>query len=230
MGEVVVAIHQPNLLPWLGYFDKVARCDVFVLLDTVQFSRGSRTNRVQLLANGEPVWLTAPIRRSAHAEPPIRELRIDDSRRWRPKALRTLRESYGSLPGYAETSELVEPLVLDPTDELAALNERAIRAIASALGLDRARIVRASDLHVVGSGSELLAGLVEAVGGTIYLSGDGAGGYFEAAPFARQGIEVRFQRFEHPEYPQRSSAPVHGLSIVDAMMSLGVEGVKRLLP
>jgi hypothetical protein len=230
MGEVVVAIHQPNLLPWLGYFDKLARCDVFVLLDTVQFSRGSRTNRVQILVNGEPIWLTAPIFRSGHAEPPIRELRINDSRPWRPKALQTLQQSYGSLPGYAETYELIEPRVLDPTEELAALNERAIRAIASALTLDRARIVRASDLEVAGSSSELLAGLVQAVGGTIYLSGDGAGAYFEAAPFERRGIEVRFQRFEHPDYAQRSSAPVHGLSIVDAMMSLGVEGVKHLLP
>jgi hypothetical protein len=229
MGDVVVAIHQPNLLPWLGYFDKLARCDVFVLLDTVQFSRGSRTNRVQILVNGEPIWLTAPIFRSGHAEPPIRELRINDSRPWRPKALRTLQQSYKGLPGCAEAYELLEPVLSDPTDELAELNERGIRTIAAALDLDRARIVRASDLNVPGSGSELLAGLVDAVAGTIYLSGDGAGGYFDEASFAQRDIEVRFQRFVHPDYPQRSSAPVHGLSIVDAMMSLGIDGARRLL-
>jgi hypothetical protein len=229
MAELVVGIHQPNFLPWLGFFDKLASSDVFVLLDTVQFSRGSRTNRVQLLTGGKPTWLTVPVRRPYHGEPRIADARIDDSRAWRRKALRTLHVSYGRLPGFAETMELVEPIVGNATEHLAQLNEAAIRSIASALSLDHARLVRASDLEVPGAGSDLLAGLVAAVGGTVYLSGAGAGGYLEERPFTDRGIELRIQRFSPPDYPQPSPEPVRGLSIVDAMMSLGMTGVQDLL-
>jgi WbqC-like protein family len=227
--EVVVAVHQPNFLPWLGFFHKLASCDVFVLLDSVQFSRGSRTNRVQVLAGDRPTWLTVPVRRPEHGEPRIADALIDDSRPWRRKALRTLEVSYGSLDGFEETYELATNALAEPSDRLARLNEGAIAHLSDALGLTRPRVVRASELDADGAGSELLARLVAAVGGTVYLSGAGADGYHDEQPFSDRGIEVRFQRFSHPTYAQRAPEPVHGLSIVDAMMSLGVTGVQDLL-
>ena len=229
MSEVVVGIHQPNFLPWLGFFHKLASSDVFVLLDNVQFSRGSRTNRVQLLAGTQPTWLTVPVQRPEHGEPLIADALIDDSRPWRRKALRTLEIGYGSQPGFEETCELVGPLLDEPTDHLAELNTRAIARLADALSLTRARIVLASELGVKGAGSELLARLVAEVGGTVYLSGAGAGGYHEEEPFAERGIDVRFQEFRHPDYSQRSPEPVHGLSVVDAMMSVGTAETARLI-
>ena len=63
----VVAIHQPNFFPWLGFFDKIARADVFVLMDNVQFPRtstGTWVNRVKLLVAGRERWATAPVVRS----------------------------------------------------------------------------------------------------------------------------------------------------------------------
>jgi hypothetical protein len=227
--DTVVAIHQPNFLPWLGFFHKLAHSDVFILLDTVDFSRGSRTNRVQVLAGDAPAWLTVPVRRPEHGEPRIIDARIDDSRPWRRKALRTLEVSYGALRGFAETLALAEPVLQERTDRLAALNEAGIRRISTALSLDVGRLVRASELTVDGSSSELLAQLVEAVGGTVYLSGAGAGGYLNTAPFDGRTIEIRVQRFAHPDYPQRSSEPIRGLSVVDAMMSLGFSDTRRLL-
>jgi WbqC-like protein family len=229
MADVVVGIHQPNFLPWLGFFHKLATCDVFVLLDSVQFSRGSRTNRVQVLAGDRPIWLTVPVRRPEHGEPLIADALIDDSKPWRRKALRTLEVSYGGLPGFEATHELISEVLGNDTDRLAVLNEAAIVRLAAALSLPSPSLVRASDLGVEGAGSELLARLVEAAGGTVYLSGAGAGGYHEQEPFAERGIEVRFQRFEHADYPQRSPERVHGLSIVDAMMSVGPDAAARLI-
>lgn len=229
MADVIVGIHQPNFLPWLGFFDKLASSDIFILLDSVRFSRGSRTNRVQVLAVTKPTWLTVPVRRPDHGEPLIAEASIDDSRPWRSKALRTLQVSYGSCRGATETLALVEPLILRPTDRLADLNEAAIREIAAALSLGPGKLVRSSELDVAGSGSELLARLVEAVGGTVYLSGAGAGSYLEQAPFSARGIELRIQSFAHPNYEQRSPEPVRGLSIVDAMMNVGLADTQHLL-
>jgi hypothetical protein len=228
MGTVV-AIHQPNFLPWLGFFHKLASCDVFVLLDTVDFSRGSRTNRVEVLAGGRPSWLTVPVRRPEHGEPRIIDARIDDSRPWRRKALRTLQVSYGPLPGFDETFALVEPVLEEATDRLAVLNEAGIRRIARALSLDDAKLVRASELPAAGSSSELLAALVEAVEGDVYLSGAGAGSYLAEEAFADRGIEVRVQEFEHPDYADGPVAAHKGLSIVDAMMHVGIADAGRLV-
>jgi hypothetical protein len=225
----VVAIHQPNFLPWLGFFHKLAISDVFILLDTVEFSRGSRTNRVQVIAGHSPSWLTVPVRRPDHGEPRIIDARIDDSRPWRRKALRTLEVSYSPRPGFADTFALVDEVLSDRTDRLAQLNEVGIRRIAEALSLDAGKLVRASELPACGSRSELLASLVEAVGGTVYLSGAGADGYLEVAPFVSRGIEVRVQRFTPPDYAQGHGEPIRGLSVLDAMMNVGSSQTRRLL-
>jgi hypothetical protein len=230
VSELVVGVHQPNFLPWLGYFHKLASSDVFVLLDSVQFSRRSRTKRVQLLAGTTPIWVTVPVRKPPErGEPLISEALIDDSFPWRRKAVRTLEVSYGSQRGFEETRELIVPLIEHPTERLAELNEHAIERISAALGITGTRMVRASELGVDAAGAELMAALTQAVGGTVYLSGDGAGGYHDDAPFVERGIAVRYQGFEHPDYPQLSDEPVHGLSVVDAMMSVGVSGVQDLL-
>ena len=226
----VVSIHQPNFLPWLGFFHKLARSDVFILLDTVDFSRGSRTNRVQVLAADTPSWLTVPVRRPEHGEPRIVDARIDDSRPWRRKALRTLEINYGPRRGFEETFALVEPVLSERTDRLAALNEAGIRRIAAALSLDAGKLVRASDLSAAGSSSELLASLV-ARGWRRRLSQRRRrrgvpGGRAVRAPGnrgSRPGVQAPRLRSGDPR------APVHGLSVVDAMMNLGASDTQRLL-
>ncbi len=228
MADRVVAIHQPNFFPWLGYFDKLARADVFVLLDSVQFPRsghGEWMNRVKLLVQGRPSWVTAPVLRRGTQR--IHEVRMDEDQPWRRKLLRTLETSYARAPFFSETFTLVEELLADETDVLADFNEAAVRRLASVLGIET-ELVRSSTLDAEGAGSELLAELTLAVRGTTYLSGDGADEYQDPASYARRGIEVRFQQFRQPEYLQLVEPFVQGLSVVDALMSVGAEGVRRL--
>lgn len=199
----VVAIHQPNFFPWLGYFDKLARADTFVLLDTVEFSKGSRTNRVEVLVGGQPHWITAPVQRAGIGGP-IRDVRIDDGRDWRTKITKTLRQNYA----HAAALPLIEELVGHREERLAAYNAHAIRRLAAELGT-RAAIVTASDLDAEGRATELLIGIVRAVGGAAYLAGGGAGGYQEDERFADSGIELIAQDFDAP----------HGLSIIHSLLS-----------
>ena len=74
----VVAIHQPNFFPWLGFFNKVACSDVFILMDNVQFPKkgGSWSNRVQLAINGQAAWVTMPVVRSFHGTRIIKDMQI----------------------------------------------------------------------------------------------------------------------------------------------------------
>lgn len=225
----VVAIHQPNFFPWLGWFDKLARADVFVLLDDVEFSRGSWTNRSRLLVNGEPVWMTAPVVGASHGHQEIRATRINDSTPWRAKMVKTLENSYRRAPGFPEAYPVLAEAVQNPTDQLARYNEDAARAIAERLGLDTRRFVRSSELDVDGKGTERLVALVRAAGGDTYLSGGGAAEYQDDGAFHAAGLGLLGSNFAPRPYPQRSTEFVPGLSVIDALMSCGFEGTRALI-
>lgn len=227
----VVAIHQPTFLPWLGWWDKLVRADVFVLLDDVQFPKkgGSWTNRVRLLVGGEPRWVTVPVERAFHGTRSVRETRIDTGKPWREEITRTLVASYGRAPYFDEVMPVVEEALAGDVDRIAVLDEQAIRCFAEVMALDASRIVRQSDLGVTGTGTELLVALCGAAGGSAYLSGDGAGGYLDEEAFATAGVGLVYQRFVSPRYPQSTDSFVAGLSIVDALMNCGFEGSAALL-
>src|SRR4051812_18140902 len=92
---MIVAIHQPNFLPWIGYFYKVLKCDRFVLLDDVQFTRGGYTNRVNIKFGKGPDWLTVPIKKQGRFGELVREVELQPDQRWRGKLVQTLKASYG---------------------------------------------------------------------------------------------------------------------------------------
>jgi hypothetical protein len=230
---VVVAIHQPNFYPWLGYFDKIARADRFVVLDDAQFSRGGGTwsNRVRCLVGGKAHWVTAPLARDSRDAAAQVEVRFASNLDWRAKIARTIEQSYARAPSFKEAFDLLEPLLKDPDDRLADYNMKAIVAIASALGLDAEKIVRSSSLDVASTGTERLIALTKATGGSVYLCGGGAGGYQEDELFTARGVELRYQDFTPSAYPQVGSPGefVAGLSIIDALCNLGVEETRSLL-
>lgn len=228
----VVAIHQPNFFPWLGYFDKIARSDVFIFLDHVQFPKkgGVWSNRVKMRCGGEARWITAPIRRAFHGVASINEIEWADEQPWRSKLLKTLAVNYSRAPFFKETMAWLEQLVFLPESNLALYNMAVIRAIAGQVGLRHEHCVASSCLGCEGQASDLLINLTRKAGGGCYLCGGGAAGYQDDAAFAAAGLELRYQRFVHPVYAQIGQPNfATGLSIVDALMNVGCEGVKGLL-
>jgi hypothetical protein len=231
-SRTVVAIHQPNFLPWLGFFDKLARADVFVLLDSVQFprtSKGTWINRVKLLVGGREQWATVPVVRSEGSALPIADVRIDEGQPWRKKLLRTIELNYRRAPAFEDAFPLVSELLSTPGDRIATFNEQNARRLAEALELDTGKIVRSSELAVDGQSTDLLIELTLAVGGTAYMPGGDAYRYQEDEKFAVRGVELRPQDFVHPTYPQTVEPFVPGLSLVDALMNCGSAGVRNLL-
>jgi len=232
-GDKVVAIHQPNFLPWLGFFDKIARSDVFVVMDEVQFPKsgaGGWTNRVPMLVGGQAKWVTVPVVRNHHGVRTIRETEISEETPWRERVLELLRYNYGKTPFYEETLALVRPLIENRTSSLCDYNSHAIRELTVALGLPAARLVPMSTLPHFGHATDLLIALVRAVGGSTYLCGGGSAGYLEEDEFEAAGVRLVYQDFRHPQYPQpRAQAFVPGLSIVDALMHCGLRGTRALL-
>jgi hypothetical protein len=230
--NTVVAIHQPNFLPWLGYFHKIARSDSFVVLDNVQLVKTSASwsNRVRVLVQGAPAWISLPLVRSYHGQRQIRDIEIDMSRRWQRTILNTVRMNYARAPYFRDVFPLLSQVIESAGPSLCDLNLHFIRLCCASLGIDTTKLVLASTLEAAGTATDLLASLVKAVGGTAYLAGGGASGYQEDEKFGAEGLGLVYQNFQHPSYPQQGSgAFVAGLSLIDAAMNCGWDGTRSLL-
>jgi len=225
----VVAIHQPNYLPWIGFFHKLARADVFVSLDSVQFNPRSYTNRCQIRGPGGPLLLTVPVGREGRFRP-IDQVRIVDQDRWAEKHYLSFERNYRRAPYWAEHGRFLHELYVERRwERLADLNEAAIRYVMGYLGL-RCQLVRASELGVEGQSTELLLKLTRAVDGTVYLSGPTGRQYIDEARFAEEGVGLVYHAFVHPTYPQHRAPPfVPNLSVFDLLLNLGPESRRLVL-
>jgi hypothetical protein len=233
LGSKVVAIHQPTFFPWLGYFNKIARADLFIVLDNVQFSKkgGTWGNRVKLLVGGEPAWVTMPVVRNYHGVRNYAEMLIDNQSMWREKLLKTIETNYRRAPYFAEVFPQLAALINNPTARLTEYNLSAIIWLARAFQIDVSKLILGSTLRAQGSATDLLVSMVKAVDGTSYLCGGGAGGYQEDERFREAGLKLIYQGFEHPVYEQagRVGEFSGGLSVIDALMNCGFEKTGMLI-
>jgi len=216
----ICAIHQPNFFPWLGFFDKIKRCDHFIFLDSVAYPKsgsgaGSWTNRVHLQINNEPRWAGCPIKREPGIQL-IQDVTIDDNQPWRKKLLRTLEFNYKKSKNYKATIDFLEPLILSETQSLAEFNINAIKTISQFLNLG-CEFHLQSELKTEGQSNALLVNLTKAVNATTYLCGGGANGYQDDDYFKQHNIEINYQHFEPKAYDKLSSHTL-GLSIIDFLM------------
>jgi len=216
---MVVAIHQPNFLPWMGYFYKMAKCDIFIFLDNVQFSKNSFQNRVKIKTPQGAQWLTVPVHfRFGQL---TYEVQIDNQTNWREKHLKTFEMNYKRAPFFDEVYFLLKDIYLKAKwTSLVDFNIELIMKICGYLDI-KPQIMKASSLGVDGKATELLIGLIKKVGGKIYLSGTGGMKYQDEERFKEEGIELIYSDFVHPIYPQLWGDFVEGLSIIDLLFNMG---------
>lgn len=229
----LVAIHQPNFFPWLGYFDKIVRADCFIIMDNVQYNKkgGSWSNRVKMFVNGDAAWVTMPIVRAYHGYRRYREMEINNSVQWRHKFVQTLRANYGRAPYFNEVFPYIEHLVEYQTDSLTDFNVNIIQTMATDIfGVAPDKFILGTDIDCQGASTELLVSMVQAVNGTAYMCGQQAVDYQDEDQFSDAGITLVHQCFQHPVYNQAKSAEfVPGLSIIDPLMNCGLRTTGQLL-
>lgn len=224
---MIVAAHQPNCLPWLGFFDRMRKADLFVLVDHVQFERQNYQNRTRVkTGNGEARWVTVPVRQRSRDERVVDKLIDNDRRgkfRWGRKAYRTIQYSYEGAPYYREHAATLQAVLDARWERLIDLNLTLLEWARQALGI-ATPVVRSSTLGVEGLKSDMVLDLCRRVGATQYVAGlGGSHGYLDTAAFERAGVEVVWQQFEHPRYEQRPAPGtfVEGLSVLDLILNCG---------
>jgi hypothetical protein len=216
----IAAIHQPQYVPYLGFFHKLAHADVLVVLDTVQFQKNGLQNRNKIKSAKGWQWLTVPVSHGHDSK--ILDVQIGDHGKFARKHWSTLQSNYGRAPHFAWAAERLRPVLEATWTHLSPLNIQLARVACELLEI-KAPHVLASDLPSEGESSALLISLCKAVGADAYLSGPGGRGYMDLDLFERAGIQVLWQEFVPPTYPQvfPEAGFVPNLSILDILFNCG---------
>ncbi len=226
---MIVAIHQPHYLPWLRYMHKLASCDVFVLLDDVQFTKNGWQNRNRIKGSQGPVCLTVPVRDAAFK--PICAVEINPQSAWREKHWKSLLLTYGRAPFFRQYGHIFERMLAKRWDMLAPLNCHLIGALCEAFKI-RTPVVLSSTLGVEGTGTQRLVRICQTLGADCYLTGAyAAANYLDEHMFADQGIRVGIQVWECPRYRQQfpGTGFLPDLSCVDLLLNEGPASLRILL-
>lgn len=225
----IVVIHQPDFLPYLGFFHRFLSADEFIVLDHVQFVSSARgwTHRDKIKTPTGARWLSLSVNK-APRNTPIKEIELAGSVDWVTDNLNLLRQNYRAAPFFEEIFPLIDGMYNQPPRLMVDFNIRSIELLMDLLDV-RLPWVRSSTLQPSGSSNELLIDLLGKVGATHYLSGNGARDYMQPDKFAYGGIQVVWQEFKHPVYPQQFGAFVPYLSALDVLFNCGVEASRKIL-
>ncbi len=228
---MIVAIHQPNYLPWLGYIAKILDSDIFVFLDNVQFSKKSLGARNYIIDRDEgKALLSVSVKKSFGAFQNYNELEIDYSSNWNTKHLNKIKNSYVNTLFFHEYYPKVESLLKKKYNNLADLNIEILTWIISLLDCTT-KLVRSSELIL---GEDLSKNdnnilICEKLKASIYLSGRGAIKYNNQELYSNKGIVLKYQEFHHPIYHQNNKQFIENLCFLDALFFIGIDNLKRQL-
>jgi len=222
-GKMIVGIHQPNYLPYLGFFDKMAKSDIFVIYDDAQFNKSDFQHRNRIRIYHGWKWLTVPVEKKRI---PINEVKIRNEVKtwkgvkWSDAHFRDIHDNYKDAPYYSVYADELMRIYKRNYEKLVDLNMELIRFLMKAFDID-VEIVFSSDLGFTSKSTQKLVEIVEALGGDVYLSGPKGKDYLDVSLFERKGIKVVFQDFKHPVYKQRYKGFVPNMAAIDALFNVG---------
>ena len=185
---MIVSIHQPNYLPWLGYFYKIANSDVFVIQDNLLYIKKSFINRNTIKTPHGAQWLTLNVLSKGRSGQLINEVEIDNSIQWGKIHLKTMEANYGKASYFQEYRDQFESIYQEKWESLADLNETLVKLVCEMLCIKNVKFVRTSELGVDGKSTNLLINICKAVGADTYLSGNGGKKYMVEELFENEGI------------------------------------------
>lgn len=216
-----VAIMQPTYLPWVGYFALMKSVDIFIILDSVQFSKRSWQQRNQIKTESGPKWLTVPVISKGKMEQLITDVQIDHSNKFPENHINMIKQNYKKSKFFNNYSEDLFNILRKKHKNLSSLSIDLILLIRELLGI-KTTIKYSSDFSTKGSKDELLAELCEHVGATEYISPPGSKVYLDkSVSFVRRNISVTYFDYKHIEYNQLHGGFAEYMSAIDLLFNYG---------
>lgn len=217
-SQKVIAIHQPNYLPWLGYFYKIYQSDVFVFLDDAQFSNQGMHNYAYIKTMNGSFRLKYPVQQSLGDK--IIEVHSKDELKWKDKHVSILESSYSKSPFFKEILKDYKELLFQDYLNIAVLNSTIIKFFSSKLGIDT-KFLNSSDLAINSPKEEKIIKICKALDANIYYSGTGAKAYQNEENFSAFGIDLRYSVFSPFQYTQLWEGFQSNVTALDYFMNCG---------
>lgn len=230
MIEKTVVIHQPDFLPYLGFFDRLLKSNLYVILDNVQFVSGtskSWQNRDKIKTPDGEKWITVGVQKAPHRTN-INNILLSKSSDWRKRNLNLIKESYSKSLFFEEIFPFIQSLYEYECEKLVDFNLKSIYMLMELFDIHIETIL-ASSLDVEGKSNQLLVNILKKVQANTYLSGIGARSYYESGPFEKANIKVVWQNFSHPVYPQLYGEFMPYLSSIDLLFNCGIENSRKIM-
>ena len=223
---MIAAVHQPQYLPWLGYFDKIDKADLFCFLDNVQYKKNEWQNRNRIKTARGWQWLTVPV----HYRFPqkINTVRINQQTNWQKKHLQALIINYCKAPFFDSFINFFEQAYAKEWERLTDINIYLVQQILEMLGLEKKTLVNASELQLSDDPTDRLIDICRILGCDTYLSGRNGVNYMDLERFKKNGVRVVVQDFSHPRYPQLYGDFQSHLSILDLLFNCGLKSIEKL--
>lgn len=241
MKYKIVSAHQPNFLPYLGFFDKMKKSDIFVIRDEVQFVKKEFHNRNRIRINGndkdnpQSKWVSVPVYETNGL---IKDINIKKdfnhkNKNWNELILHDIKVNYNKAPFFENFFCELEKIFDNSEDSLNLLNMKIIKFLAKVFEI-KTKIIIASELNLKqlknekSDPSQDLADICKALNCNIYLSGIGGKDYLNKNPFIKEGIKVEFQEYNHPTYKQVFNGFLPNMGAIDALFCCGK--MPKLIP
>lgn len=228
---MTLAIMQPYLFPYIGYFQLIHAADKFVFYDDVNFIKQGWINRNRILQQGNPVYFTLPVKNISSFNK-ICDTETDNRSYglWRNKFLKTLQYNYSKAPFYQDTFALVESCLAPEAVPVSDFAKKSIRATAGYLGIST-EIVDTSAVYGNAnlSAQQRVIDICKKENASMYINVSGGTELYDASDFSAAGIELDFIKSKPVVYKQFDNAFCPGLSIIDIMMFCSKEETKNFL-
>ncbi|MCQ1535494.1 WbqC family protein [Methanosarcina sp. KYL-1] len=219
---MIVGIHQPNYLPYMGFVDKLKKSDVFIIYDDAQFSKGDFQHRNRIRIHHGWEWLTVPVEKK-HI--PINQIKIKNNVKisgmnWQEAHFKEIHDNYRKAPYYPKYEKDIQRIYEQQYDVLIDINMELIEFLMKSFDI-ATEIIYSSEFGFNSKSTEKLVDLVSAVEGDVYLSGPMGKNYLEHQLFEEKNIHVTFQEFKHPAYQQQYNGFEPNMSAIDSLFNDG---------
>ncbi|MFY9401824.1 MAG: WbqC family protein [Candidatus Omnitrophota bacterium] len=224
---MILSLHQPQYLAWIGYFHKILKSDIFVFLDNVQYKKREYQNRNRIRTKSGVQWLTVPVVHSSDRFIRIKDVLIDNYQDWPAKHWKAIYLNYSRSPYFKEYSDFFHDLYTRQWERLVDLNIYIIKGINAFLNINT-DIYLESELGINNKKTSRIIDICRRLEADTYLSGIGGKAYLEEGLFIDVGIKLKYQKFSLSQYPQRYRPFIPNLSILDLLFNCGKESFKIL--
>jgi len=224
-----VCIHQPNYLPYIGFFNKIKNTDVYVLLDVAQYVKNRFDNKNRIRTKEGSMYLTIPLLSKDCYLKRLCEVKLPPNSKWKKGHWKSIEAHYAKADYFGCYKDFLNGIYETDFTKLVDVNEAIIRFLIKEFKLET-KIIKSTDLNIDTNrkSTDLLINILTEVGADCYLSGPSGKKYMDEKKFKDANIRIEYQKFDHPIYKQRFDGFVKNMAAIDLLFNVG-EKSKELI-